>query len=143
MTIDLTNAYEQVRTVVLNQCKLDDLLAEVVPVRVTTDIRCVPSKASGVYFIFRRATDSQPWSLRYIGQVGSAVSIRRRLREHLFSSPSSPTNSQSYFITSQSDQFGIAYRVVTPDPARLLVEALCIYHLDPPDNQKGKKRERA
>ena len=143
MPIDLTNAYEQVKTAVLTHCALDDLLREVVPVRASEDVCCVPPNVSGVYFIFRRPADTEKWRLCYIGQVGLAVTIRRRLREHLFSQASSPTNSKSYCITTQTDQFGVAYRIITPDAARLLVEALCIQLLDPPDNQKGKRRERA
>ena len=142
MTIDLANAYEQVRTAVLTHCKLDDLLSQVVPVETRTDLQCVPI-ASGVYFIFSRPSETEQWELRYVGQIGSRVTLRQRLSQHLFDHPTSRTNSQFYYISEQTDRFGVAYRIVTPEPARLLVEALCIELLDPPDNEKGKKREKA
>ena len=142
MKIDLTIAYEQVKSAVLSCCKLDDLLLEIVPVGARADLECVP-RASGVYFIFSRPSQTDHWDLRYIGQIGFHVTLRQRLRQHLFDHPSSRTNSQFYYITEQTDQFGVAYREVTPEPARLLVEALCIELLDPPDNEKGKKREKA
>ncbi len=141
MKIELTDAYKTVSDAVHLRCALDDLVAQAVRVQSPTDLNCVPCKA-GVYFIFSRSSDIAKWELRYIGQIGTAVKLRERLRQHLFRPRSSKTHSQRYCITEQSDQFGVAYREVVPVPARLLVEAICIALHNPPDNDKGRKREK-
>jgi hypothetical protein len=141
LKIDLGDAYDRVRKAVEAHCALDTLLSQVVRVNAPADLSRVP-RTAGVYFIFSRLSDTVPWRLRYIGQIGTRVTLRERLKQHLFKPPSFKTHSQRYYITEQSDQFGVTYREVTPVPARLLVEAICIAFHDPPDNDKGRKREK-
>ena len=141
MKIDLSDPFKIIQNLVLVSCNAEVLLSEITPINKKEDLSSIPREC-GVYFIYSRPSKEVTWELRYIGQVGSRVTLRQRVSQHLFDHPTSKTNSQSYYILEQTDKFGATYRVVTPESARLLVEAICIENLAPPDNEKGRRREK-